>query len=243
MPFRRQAHAVVLPAMENLASAVAGLGIAMAATPLREADIEATLLAASIEGMDRADLRLVALVVSWFGVHSSRVNADRLTRLVAGQSIRVRALWAALALWKRKDRRFGRLARVHRGQAIDLLATGTDFQLRRRGEDLRFSGSGLRVPAGVLRDRPGDIEEPAALARRHRTYHWRVVIGPTYRADLWAALERTPSATAYAVAGVTGASYASAWSARADFLSIHGARRGRPRPGGAISRPNKAAGR
>jgi len=101
---------------------------------------------------------------------------------------------------------------------VDLLATGTDFQIARRGEDPRFADTYLRIPAGILRDRPGDVLDSAALARHHRPYYWRLIIGPTYRADVWAALERTPTATAYALAAGTGASYATAWAARSDFM-------------------------
>lgn len=46
-------------------------------------DLEATLVRASVEGMERDDLRVLSVLVTWFGVHSVRVTADRLTRLVA----------------------------------------------------------------------------------------------------------------------------------------------------------------
>ncbi len=59
-------------------------------------DLEATLVRASVEGMDRGDLRVLALLVTWVGVHSGRVNADRLTGLVAllQEPRRVRAFWS-----------------------------------------------------------------------------------------------------------------------------------------------------
>ncbi len=217
MPYSRTRRPPALPTGDELTRSLAGIGIALAAEPIRDADIETTLVAASIAGMEQDDLRGLALLVTWFDIHSARVNADRLTRLVGAQSPRVRAFWAALAHWKRRDRRFARLAR-HRGSRVDLLATGTDFQIARHGEDPRFAGTCLRIPAGILRDRPGDVLDSAAMARHHRAYHWRLIIGPTYRADLWAALERMPKATAYALAASTGASYATAWSTRADFL-------------------------
>ena len=217
MPYNRARKSPALPAGDDLTRCVAGIGVAVAAEPIRDADIETTLVAASIAGMEQDDFRILALLVSWFDVHSARVNADRLRRLVAAQAPRVRAFWAALAHWKRRDRRFARLAR-HRGRRVDLLGTGTDFQIARRGEDPRFADTCLRVPAGILRDRPGDVLDCAALARHHRPYYWRLVIGPTYRADLWAALEQAPDATAYAIAAATGASYATAWATRSDFM-------------------------
>jgi hypothetical protein len=121
-------------------------------------DLEATLVRASIEGMEHDDLRVLAVLVTWFGIHAGRVNAGRLTRLVGLQaSKRVRAFWSALARWRATDRRFARLAQLYRGPRLNLLTTGTEFQVARHGEDERFALSKLRVPAIVLRDRPGDV--------------------------------------------------------------------------------------
>jgi hypothetical protein len=185
----------------------------------RDPNIEDTLLFASVEGMERDDLRVLAVLITWFGVHAAHVNADRLTRLVAMQvSKRVRAFWSALARWRAADRRFARLARAYRGPRLDLLSTGTDFQVARHGEDPRFAGSKLRVPANVLRDRPADVLQPAELARTHAAYRWRVVIGPGYRADMWAALERKPDLSAAALARETYGSFATAGQVRRDFV-------------------------
>jgi hypothetical protein len=41
-----------------------------------DANIENTLLFASIEGMEQSDLRVLAVLVTWFGVHAPWVNAD-----------------------------------------------------------------------------------------------------------------------------------------------------------------------
>jgi hypothetical protein len=53
------------------------------------------------------------------------------------------------------------MKKAYVGQRIDLLATGTGFQIKRAGEDPRFVGSPLRVPANVLRDRKDDVLSPA----------------------------------------------------------------------------------
>lgn len=206
---------------DALTSAMVGIGMKFAAPAAPEPNIEDTLLFASIEAMDNDDLRVLAVLVTWFGVHAPRVNADRLTRLVAVQkSDRVRAFWSALARWQIKDRRFARLAKVYTGRRIDLLPTGTDFQVKRHGEDPRFEGSALRVPANILRDRPGDVLEPAELARIHHAYRCRVMIGPTYRADMWAALEADPTLPAADLARKTYGSFATAWQVRRDFALL-----------------------
>jgi hypothetical protein len=156
-----------------------GIGMIFAARPAKEPNIEDALLAASVEGMDRDDLRLLAILVTWLNQHHPWINADRLTRAVQlHPSERVRIFWTAVARWLHKDRRLARLGRLHQKARVDLLRTGTAFQIGRRGEDPRFAGGPLRVPAGVLRDRPADVLTSEALARRHQTYRWRVTIGP-----------------------------------------------------------------
>ena len=132
----------------------------------------------------------------------------------------MRALWSALARWQEKDRRFARLAKSYAGRRLDLLAAGPDFQVRRHGEDPRLAGSALRVPANVLRDRAADVQGPAELARRHRAYRCRVLIGPTYRADMWAALADDPTLSAAALARKTSGSFATAWRVRRDFALL-----------------------
>ena len=218
MAHSRALAPALAPSADALTADMVGIGMLVGGTASRDPNIEDTLLFASIEGMERGDLRVLAVLVTWFGVHSGRVNADRLTRLVGLQeSKRVRAFWNALAHWRASDRRFARLPRGYRGPRVDLLTAGTAYQVARQGEDPRFSGSKLRAPASVLRDRPADVLTPAELARRHRAYRWRLVIGPTYRADMWAALEREPTLSAAALARRTYGSFATAWQVRRDF--------------------------
>lgn len=197
-----------------------GIGMLFGGEPLETPNIEDTLLAASIEGMDRGDLRVLSVLTTWFGVHAEYVNADRLTRIVAGQSPRVRAYWSTMAQAHSSDRRFRRLAAGFDGPRIDLLPVGTQMQVLRRGEDARFAGGPLVVPAGTLRDRAADVMTPAELAARHRAYYWRVVIGPSYRADVWAAMESDPDAKPADLARRTYSSFATAWEVRRDYLIV-----------------------
>ena len=116
------------PSGDALTADLVGIGLLVGGEGSRDPNIEDTLLFASVEGMERDDLRVLAVLVTWFGVHAAHVNADRLTRLVAMQaSKRVRALWSALARWRATDRRFARLARAYRGPPLDLLSTGTNY--------------------------------------------------------------------------------------------------------------------
>jgi hypothetical protein len=218
MPLDRATLPIAPAGPDALTSAMVGIGMNFAAPAAAEPNIEDTLLFASVEGMSGSDLRVLAVLVSWFGIHAPCVNADRLTKLVAAQkSGRVRAFWSALARWQAKDRRFNRLAKLHKGPRVDLLTTGNAFQVKRHGEDPRFAGGPLRAPANVLRDRDADVLEPAKLARRHGAYRRRVMMGPSYRADMWAALERDVSLSAAALARRTYGSFATAWHVRRDF--------------------------
>lgn len=217
MPHSRATSAASLPEGDALTRACVGLGMLFAAQPTREPNIEDTLIAASLEGMERGDLRMLAVLVTWLGIHHERLNADRLVRAVAAlESQRVRAFWAAIATWLVRDRRLAKLGVLYDGPRVDLLATGTDFQVRRHGEDARFEGGPLRVPAGVLRNRPADVLTPAELAKLHRTYRWRTIMGPSYRADLWAANELEPELRTAELARRAYASFASAWQVKRD---------------------------
>ena len=77
----------------------------------------------------------MGVLVQWVEVHGARINADRLARALSRHAApRVRVFWAAVGAWLGKDRRFARLKRLDSGPPEDLLPTGTDFQIRRRGD-------------------------------------------------------------------------------------------------------------
>ncbi len=203
---------------DELTAALVGIGMNFAMSPADEPNIEDTILAASAEGMEQDDLRVLSVLVTWLGVHHPWINADRLVRAARTQSVeRVRCFWSAIGGWLHRDRRLARLAELYDGPRLSLLRTGNDFQVKRRGEDERFSNGPLHVPAGVLRDRATDVLTPAELAKRHRAYYYRVLMGPSYRADMWAALEREPTLSAAGLARLTYGSFASAWQVRHDW--------------------------
>jgi len=207
---------------EALTAAMVGIGMSFAAKAAQSPNIEDTLLFASKEGLEKHDLRVLSVLTTWIGVHSAWINADRLIRLVAEETDpRVRAFWAAVAHWLKADRRFARLTKVHTGPRVDLLPTGTDFQIARHGEDSRFVGGPLRVPANVLRDRPADVLTAAALARRHAGYRHRVIMGPSYRADMWGTLQASPSLSVAELARRAYGSFATAWQVKRDWTVLH----------------------
>jgi len=243
MAFNRALVPRAAPESDALTSAMVGIGMGFAAPAAVEPNIEDTLFFASVEAMERDDLRVLAVLVTWFGVHARWVNADRLTRLVAAQgTARVRALWSALATWQAKDRRFARLGALYAGPRMDLPAVGAAFHIRKHGEDPRFLASALRVAANLLRDRAADVLSPRELALRHRAYRSRLQMGPTYRADVWVALETTPHLSAAELARRTYASFATAWQAKQDFEILDDSRKKKGRGSLRGNRRSGAAG-
>lgn len=223
MAFSRTMYPEVALRGEELASTLVGIGMNFAGEGDSEANIEDGLLFASEAGMLEDDLRILSVVVSWLGVHSRWINADRLIRIVREhEHSRVRAFWAGVGRWLGNDVRFGRLQRVYEGPTVSLLTVGNAFQIRRHGEDPRFGSGPLRVPAKVLRDRPGDVLSPTELCRQHRAYYLRVMMGPTYRADMWAELEASPSLSPADLARRTYGSFATAWQVKRDFALCQG---------------------
>jgi hypothetical protein len=210
------------PAPDDLTAAMVGIGFGFAAATAEvEPNIEDTLVFASSLAMAHHDLRVLAMLVTWWGLHHERVNADRLTRLAAAHpAARVRAIWSALATWTSRDRRFARLQKVYTGPRIDASPTGSAFQLGRHGEDPRLEGSALRAAANLLRDREVDVLTPQQLAEHHHAYRWRIVIGPSYRADMWAVLEGEPGVSAAGLARRTYGSFATAWQVKRDFALV-----------------------
>ncbi len=223
MAFKRAILPAEIPDRDALTRDMVGIGMLFGGEGNDKANIEDTLLFASVAGMEKDDFRVLSVLCTWLGVHARAVNADRLIRLVeASTSPRVRLFWAAFGHWQLKDRRFQRLPELHKGPRQDLLPTGAEFQIRRLGEDPRFAGSPLRVDAKLLRDRPSDVLTPQELAAMHRAYYWRVLIGPSYRADLWAALERREGKSLSDLARQAYASIGAAWEARRDFQIASG---------------------
>ena len=210
------------PGAKTLTANMVGIGMNFVAPANSDAKIEETLVHASALGMDDHDLRVLSVLTTWLGVHHDYLNADRLVRCLSEHPApRVRAYWSAVATWLGKDRRLARLRKLHDGDVVELLPVGTDFQIARRGEDERFSGSVLRVPAGTLRDRKADVLTPAELARRHAGYRNRIRLGPTWRADVWTVLEHVPHAPVAEVAKRAGCAFATAWQVVRAFSLLH----------------------
>lgn len=218
------------PDTSSLTAAMTGIGMNFASDSNPDANIEDTIVYAAELGMDEYDLRVLAVLTTWLDIHHAHINADRLVRVVAKHpSERVRAFWAAVGSWLAKDRRLARLAAAYEGEAVEALAVGTSFQITRSGEDERFAGTLLHVPAGLLRYRKSDVASPEVLVHRHQGYRNRIRMGPSWRADVWTILEREPGISVAEAARQAYCSFATAWHASQDFLLLRHAEGTQPR--------------
>lgn len=221
MGYNREPVQIDRPDLDVLTRDMIGIGMNFAGEPNPSAQIEETLLHASWLGMQENDFRVLSVLTTWIGVHYQRINAARLLRtLQPCSSPRVLAYWASVARWLEKDRRFARMRKLHEGSPVELLAVGTSFQIQRRGEDQRFVHSQLRVPQGALRERPSDLLSAERLARTHPGYRNRVILGPTWRADVWTILEQNPHLTVAQAARLAGCSFATAWQVLQDHRLV-----------------------
>jgi len=228
MSYSRLIFPVEVPSSQTLTAGMAGIGMHFHAVANREANVEDTIFYASLDGMERGDLRTLSVLVRWLTGYSRWIIADRLIRLVSSsESLRLRAFWSAVALWKKSDWRFARLAKLYQGPRIDLLDSGTQFLLQRHGESEIFKDSPLRIPASVLRDREMDVAPIEETQKHHLSLHYRVVMGPCFRADMWAVLDRYPEVSASELARRTYGSFATAWQVKKDWQVIHGSQKKR----------------
>jgi hypothetical protein len=177
MAFSRALAPSVEPSSDHLTAAMVGTGFGLAAAPAEvEPNIEDTLLFASVLAMERDDLRVLAMLMTWWGTHHECVNADPLTKLAAAHpAARVQALWSALATWKSKDRRFARLQKVYTGPRIDASPSRSAFQIRRHGEDARLEGRPVRAAASSGAKEGDGVEaiRPRPVVTRQETVHRR----------------------------------------------------------------------
>lgn len=223
MSFKRQIAPLETLAGAALDRAMSGIGMRLGAAAEPYLAIEDVLLFASQLGMEESDFRVLSVLCTWIDLHGTRINVDRLTRLIesCAEEERTRAFWAAVGQWQHQDKRFVRLASLQSPRERFDLFPGTPFQMQRRGEHRWFAGTSLRVAAGTLRDRPRDVASAVELARVHPVYRERLVQGPSYRADMWATLGVDSTLTPTELARRTYGSFATAWDVRRDWDILH----------------------
>lgn len=221
MSFSRNTAVLEPPTEEILTRRMVSVGLNFAARSAESADIEQTIILASIEGMG-GDFRVLSVLTTWLGVHADYINIDKLHRLLKTiNDKRVIAYWRAIGQWQSKDKRFLKIVGLPSVKRIDVLPIETDFLIKRNGEDIRFVDTAIRTPTKALRDRIADVLPPEMLAAKHVGYRNRVKMGPRWRADVWTQLELDPKISTAEAARRAGCSYAAAWAVHRDFRLLN----------------------
>lgn len=193
-------------------------------------NIESAIISASVEAVNNKDTRIGGLLVDWITAHYLRINVDRLTKFIFSLDSReykfVKIFWCANAqrLFT-KDQRFKRLSNLYRNKRVNFAdrfintkaQKVTKMLIKIKGEDERFKKTCIRVPKGYFSKRPHQIFPVSVIAKNHLTYRYRVIMGPSYRADLWALLEKNPHISAYALGKKVHCSYRAAYIAKKDY--------------------------
>ena len=231
MSYSRPVLPESFPEGSALECALYGMGVMISADKrVPDPNIEDTLISAVREELLHGGSRVLALATDWIEVHRDRINVDRLTRALESLSGEgnVKIYFTALAQWLVKsDRRFARLAHLYKGERRTFLSLPPDAPFsdltgllvtRAGGEDPRFANTCLKVPLGTIRRRPGKhILSAKELCKLHAPFRFRVMMGPSYRADLWAIYHQDPSLSAYEAAKRAYSSYETARQVKQDF--------------------------
>ena len=192
-------------------------------------NIEETLISASVEVINGKDNRLGGLLVDWITIHSDRINVDKLTKFVkqlgSDKYKLVRVFWCANAQrLVKKDQRFKRLSQIYKGKRIslaDYLASKkrktTHLLITLKGEDERFKNTCIRLPKGYFSKRLNQILPSSVVAKTNLTYRYRLMMGASYRADIWTLIKRHPGISAYALAKKAHCSYRTAYITKKDY--------------------------
>ena len=91
MRCKREVMPETFPSGDDLTARLVGCGFKLAASAVRNTNIEDSIFACSLEGM-AGDFRIMSLLVDWPDIHSGQVLADRLFQLAKSTSdARVRA--------------------------------------------------------------------------------------------------------------------------------------------------------
>lgn len=157
--------------------------------------------------------------------HSSLINVDRLTRALMElkENTLLLAFWAALAKTTGHDLRFKRMRSLYKGRPILLDDKSSELLIKRNGEDFRFKKNCLIVPNNMLRSRPSDILDLHELVKIHLGAYYRVMLGPTYRADCFAELKISKASTPSETTRRSYSAFKTAWDAKKDWDVIKAA--------------------
>jgi hypothetical protein len=210
MTFKRIISIQKYPKGEELTSKLNGIGFRLSGKIEKNVNIEDCLIAACIEGMS-GDFRLLSLLTDWLFIHFKCINSDRLYRALMNlDNKKVRCYFHSVLRNFKKEFTPKKFLNLYRGPKI-ILGDVDLFLVTKNGEDERFINSKLIVPNKMLRQRADDILTVGQLAKIHNDYFYRLLIGPSYRADMISNFLTHPNISPTELAKVTYGSFATAW--------------------------------
>jgi hypothetical protein len=225
VPYHRRDAPKTIYTGEALTARLLGIGIRFSTEAIRDPNIEDVLISAAHGAVMDGEGRLWTTLLDWWSVHHPCVNADRLVRALKELDLKpLQAFFAGLAQSMEPQGRFHALASIYRGPRLVIFNEEYRYRLARDGEAERFQGTALAVPSSLYQESTRDVFSQKELCAWHANYRWRVMIGPTFRADLWVACERGFSRTAYALAQETYCSLGAARRVLQDYELVRGSR-------------------
>lgn len=202
-----------------LTQSMIGIGMLFGGDGFKNPNIENTILSATYKGIVDQDYRVLAVATLWLEKHFFIINASRLLKLidVYKDNVEFYRFWAAVAQWQGSDNRFRSLRDKVSLKSKKEISQGSKFLAKKNGYDPRFQDTCLIVPKKMLEKKDWLVLSPAKMIDHHLDYRWRLIIGPSFRADMWSQLEQDHSLPAVTLARKSYGSYATAYRAKKEF--------------------------
>lgn len=218
MSYKRQISKKFLKG-EDLTRSMVGIGMLFGAKPEKNPNIEDTIISASYQGIVSEDFRILSMLTKWLEQHFFIINASRLIKLIKeheDNDIFLR-YWISVSQWQAADNRFRSLRDLGKNKKKKEITKGSLFLSKKNGEDTRFKGTCLVVPKKMLDREDWLVLSPEKMTNYHLDYKWRLIIGPSFRADMWSQLERDNALTPSSLAKAAYGSYATAHRTKKEF--------------------------
>jgi hypothetical protein len=218
MSFKRQSFAELVTG-EELTRDMISIGMLFGGAPGKPANIENTIFSSVFHSLRNQDFRVLAMVTLWLEKHSFILNASRIVKLINRYKdyVPIFRYWVAFSQWHSSDHRFQILRKQISTYDRVGLYSGAKFLAEKNGQDFRFEKTCLIVPDKLLSKKDWLVLDPKNLANFNDDYKWRLIIGPTFRADMWSALVNDSTLPAAKLARLTYGSYATAHRVKKEF--------------------------
>ena len=203
----------------TLTESMVGIGMLFGGGARNDPNIENTIFSAVYHGIHNQDFRVLSMATLWLEKHTFILNASRLVKLInkhEEQDLFFR-YWVAFSQWYNADCRFNSLRKKISEDSKRGISSGAEFLAKRNGIDLRFKNTCLIVPNKMLEKKDWLILSPKKMTEHHSDYRWRLIIGPSYRADMWSLLTQDHSLKPSDLAKKTYGSYATAHRVKKEF--------------------------